>query len=30
MLAIELEGDIWDHQRHPLTEETVKAIRQSL
>ncbi len=30
MLAIELEGDIWDHQRHPLTEATVKAIRQSL
>ncbi len=30
MLAIELEGDIWDHQRRPLTEATVKAIRQSL
>lgn len=30
MLAIELEGDIWDHQRQPLTEATVKAIRQSL
>ncbi len=30
MLAIELEGDIWDHRRQPLTEETVKAIRQSL
>ena len=30
MLAIELEGDIWDHQRHPLTEATVKAIRHSL
>lgn len=30
MLAIELEGDIWDHRRQPLTDETVKAIRQSL
>lgn len=30
MLAVELEGDIWDHQRKPLTEATVKAIRQSL
>jgi cell division protein ZipA len=30
MLAIELEGDIWDHQRQPLTEATVRAIRQSL
>jgi cell division protein ZipA len=30
MLAIELEGDIWDHQRQPLTEATVQAIRQSL
>jgi cell division protein ZipA len=30
MLAIELEGDIWDHQRQPLTEATVLAIRQSL
>lgn len=30
MLAIELDGDIWDHQRKPLTEATVQAIRQSL
>jgi len=30
MLAVELEGDIWDHQRKPLTESTVQAIRQSL
>lgn len=30
MLAIELDGDIWDHQRKPLTEATVRAIRQSL
>jgi cell division protein ZipA len=30
MLAVELEGDIWDHQRRPLTEATVQAIRQSL
>jgi cell division protein ZipA len=30
MLAVELEGDIWDHQRKPLTEATVQAIRQSL
>ena len=30
MLAVELEGDIWDHQRKPLTEATVRAIRQSL
>jgi cell division protein ZipA len=30
MLAVELEGDIWDHQRQPLTEATVQAIRQSL
>ncbi|MFI3188768.1 cell division protein [Crenothrix sp. D3] len=30
MLAVELDGDIWDHQRKPLTEATVKAIRQSL
>ena len=30
MLAIELEGDIWDHQRQPLTEATVQAIRRSL
>jgi cell division protein ZipA len=30
MLAVELEGDIWDHQRQPLTEATVRAIRQSL
>ena len=30
MLAIELDGDIWDHQRKPLTDVTVRAIRQSL
>jgi cell division protein ZipA len=30
MLAIELEGDIWDHQRQPLSDVTVRAIRQSL
>ncbi len=30
MLAVELDGDIWDHQRQPLTEATVQAIRQSL
>jgi cell division protein ZipA len=30
MLAIELDGDIWDHQRKPLTDTTVRAIRQSL
>ena len=30
MLAVELDGEIWDHQRRPLTEATVKAIRQSL
>lgn len=30
MLAIELNGDIWDHQRQLLTDATVKAIRQSL
>lgn len=30
MLAVELEGDIWDHQRRPLTEATVQAIRHSL
>jgi cell division protein ZipA len=30
MLSVELEGDIWDHQRKPLTEATVRAIRHSL
>lgn len=30
MLAVELDGDIWDHQRKPLTEATVQAIRRSL
>lgn len=30
MLAIELDGEIWDHQRQALTEATVQAIRQSL
>ena len=29
-VAKELEGTIWDHQRQPLTEETIQAIRQSL
>ncbi|CAG1020813.1 Cell division protein ZipA [Patescibacteria group bacterium] len=30
MLAIELDGTIFDHQRNLLTDETVRAIRQSL
>lgn len=30
MLAIELDGNIFDHQRQPLTDDTVRAIRQSL
>lgn len=30
MLAIELDGNIFDHQRKPLTDDTVRAIRQSL
>jgi cell division protein ZipA len=30
MLAVELDGEIWDHQRQTLTEATVKDIRQSL
>jgi cell division protein ZipA len=30
MLSIELEGDIWDHKRQPLTDATIRAIRQSL
>lgn len=30
MLAIELDGNIFDHQRKPLTDHTVRAIRQSL
>ncbi len=29
-LAADLDGVIWDHQRQPLTEETVKAFRQKL
>jgi cell division protein ZipA len=29
-VAKELDADIWDHQRKPLTEETIQAIRQSL
>jgi len=29
-VAKELDGAIWDHQRQPLTEETVQAIRRSL
>ena len=30
MLAIELDGEIWDHQRKPLTDATVQGIRRSL
>jgi cell division protein ZipA len=30
LLAAELDGAIWDHQRQPLTDETVQLIRQSL
>lgn len=29
-VASELDGVIWDHQRQPLTEETIQAIRHSL
>ncbi len=29
-LAADLDGVIWDHQRQPLSEETVKAFRQRL
>ena len=29
-VAKELDGVVWDHQRQPLTEETIQAIRQSL
>lgn len=29
-LAKNLDGVIWDHQRQPLTEETIQSIRQSL
>jgi cell division protein ZipA len=29
-VAKELDGVIWDHQRQPLTEETIQAIRRSL
>jgi cell division protein ZipA len=29
-VAKELDGVIWDHQRQPLTEATIQAIRQSL
>lgn len=29
-LASELDGVVWDHQRQPLTEATVEAIRRSL
>ena len=29
-VAKELDGEIWDHQRQPLTEETIQAIRRSL
>jgi cell division protein ZipA len=29
-VAKELDGTIWDHQRQPLTDATVQAIRQSL
>ena len=29
-VAKELDGVIWDHQRQPLTDETVQAIRRSL
>jgi cell division protein ZipA len=29
-VAKELDGSIWDHQRQPLTEETIQAIRQQL
>jgi len=30
LLAIELDGEVLDHQRQPLTEETVQLFRQSL
>jgi cell division protein ZipA len=30
LLASDLDGVIWDHQRQPLTDETVQLIRQSL
>lgn len=30
LLAIELEGEVLDHQRQPLTETTIQLIRQSL
>lgn len=30
LLATELDGAIWDHQRQPLSDATVQAIRQSL
>lgn len=30
LLAVELEGDILDHQRKPLTDTTIQLIRQSL
>lgn len=29
-VAKELDGAIWDHQRQPLTEETIQAIRRNL
>ncbi len=29
-VANELDGAIWDHQRQPLTEETIQAIRRNL
>jgi cell division protein ZipA len=29
-VAKDLEGVVWDHQRQPLTEETIQAIRRSL
>jgi cell division protein ZipA len=29
-VAKELDGVVWDHQRQPLTEETIQAIRHSL
>lgn len=30
MLAVELDGDIWDHQRKPLTDATLQTLRLGL